>query len=122
MLSATPSMSDPNREPAPSSPPFSRQSRLRRPHEDEDESSSSGGGDADDDVVVAVSVDMLDSSDGASQACVVTTLAMNSGGEASQSRQCEAETDGSKFTGLEAHTLTDVRVEEAVTDVQALDI
>ena len=70
MLSATPSMSDPNREPAPSSPPFSRQSRLRRPHEDEDESSSSGGGDADGDVVVAVSAEMPDSSDGASQAGV----------------------------------------------------
>ena len=68
MLSATPSMSDSNREPAPSSPPFSRQSRLRRPHEDEDESSRRGGGDVDGDVVVAVSAEMLDSSsDGASQ-------------------------------------------------------
>ena len=51
---------------------------------------------------------MSDSSDddGASQTGVITTLAMNSGGEASQSRQCQAETNGSKFTGLEAHTLT----------------
>ena len=121
MLSATPSMSDPNREPAPSSPPFSRQSRLRRPHEDEDESSSSGGGDADGGVVAA-SAEMLDRSDGASQAGAFTTLVMHSGDEASQSRQCQAETDGSKFTGLEAHTLTDVRVEEAVTYVQILEI
>ena len=64
-------MSDPDSEPAPSSPPRPRQSRLRRPREDEDESSSSGVDD-DGDVVVADSAAMLDSSDGASQAGVVT--------------------------------------------------
>jgi hypothetical protein len=43
--------------------------------------------------------------DGASQTGVITTLAMNSGDEASLSRQCQADAYGSEFAGLEAHTL-----------------